>query len=87
MKAKAKKKKTYQKAVALEEAGEYNQAILIYEKLGDYKDCMERIMPAMKKLKIKLRYAWKTEYQGATKKEASGDYSGAFQIYEEIGRV
>lgn len=32
--AEVKKEETYQKAIALEEAGEYNQAISIYEKLG-----------------------------------------------------
>lgn len=73
--AEAKKEETYQKAVALEEAGEYNQAILIYEKLGDYKDCMERI----EKVKIELRY------QEAVKEEEEENYSGAFQIYEELG--
>lgn len=71
----AQKEETYQKAIALEEAGEYNQAILIYEKLGDYKDCMERI----EKVKIELRY------QEAVKEEEEGNYSGAFQIYEELG--
>ena len=70
-----KKEETYQKAIALEEAGEYNQAILIYEKLGDYKDCMERI----EKVKIELRY------QEAVKEEEEENYSGAFQIYEELG--
>ena len=73
--AEAKKEETYQKAIALEEAGEYNQAILIYEKLGDYKDCMERI----EKAKIELRY------QEAVKEEEKENYSGAFQIYEELG--
>lgn len=71
----AQKEETYQKAIALEEAGEYNQAILIYEKLGDYKDCMERI----EKVKIELRY------QEAVKEEEEENYSGAFQIYEELG--
>ena len=73
--AEAKKEETYQKAIELEEAGEYNQAILIYEKLGDYKDCMERI----EKVKIELRY------QEAVKEEEEENYSGAFQIYEELG--
>ena len=73
--AEVKKEETYQKAIALEEAGEYNQAILIYEKLGDYKDCMERI----EKVKIELRY------QEAVKEEKEENYSGAFQIYEELG--
>lgn len=73
--AEIKKEETYQKAIALEEAGEYNQAILIYEKLGDYKDCMERI----EKVKIELRY------QEAVKEEEEENYSGAFQIYEELG--
>lgn len=73
--AEVKKEETYQKAIALEEAGEYNQAILIYEKMGDYKDCMERI----EKVKIELRY------QEAVKEEEEENYSGAFQIYEELG--
>lgn len=73
--AEVKKEETYQKAIALEEAGEYNQAISIYEKLGDYKDCMERI----EKVKIELRY------QEAVKEEEEENYSGAFQIYEELG--
>ncbi len=73
--AEVKKEETYQKAIALEEAGEYNQAILIYEKLGDYKECMERI----EKVKIELRY------QEAVKEEEEENYSGAFQIYEELG--
>lgn len=73
--AEVKKEETYQKAIALEEAGEYNQAILIYEELGDYKDCMERI----EKVKIELRY------QEAVKEEEEENYSGAFQIYEELG--
>lgn len=73
--AEVKKEETYQKAIALEEAGEYNQAISIYEKLGDYKDCMERI----EKVKIELRY------QEAVKEEEEENYSGAFQAYEELG--
>ena len=86
MKAEAKKEEIYQKAVALEEAENYEQAISIYEGLGDYKDCAERIMACNEKAEEKARNAMKElKYQEATKKEASGEYSGAFQIYEEIG--
>ena len=86
MKAKAKKEEIYQKAVALEEAEDYEQAISIYEGLGDYKDCAERIMACNEKAEEKAGNAMKElKYQEATKKEASGEYSGAFQIYEEIG--
>ena len=86
MKAEAKKEETYQKAVALEEAEDYEQAISIYEGLGDYKDCAERITACNEKAEEKARNATKElKYQEATKKEASGEYSGAFQIYEEIG--
>jgi len=86
MKAEAKKEETYQKAVALEEAEDYEQAISVYEGLGDYKDCAERIMACNEKAEEKARNAMKElKYQEATKKEASGEYSGAFQIYEEIG--
>lgn len=79
MKAKAKKEEIYQKAVALEEAEDYEQAISIYEGLGDYKDCAERIMACNEKNEKK------TKYQTAVKKEEDGDYSGAFQAYEELG--
>lgn len=86
MKAEAKKEEIYQKAVALEEAEDYEQAISIYEGLGDYKDCAERIMACNEKAEEKAWNAMKElKYQEATKKEASGEYSGAFQIYEEIG--
>lgn len=86
MKAEAKKEENYQKAVALEEAEDYEQAISIYEGLGDYKDCAERIMACNEKAEEKARNAMKElKYQEATKKEASGDYSGAFQAYEELG--
>lgn len=86
MKAEAKKEENYQKAVALEEAKDYEQAISIYEGLGDYKDCAERIMACNEKAEEKAWNAMKElKYQEATKKEASGEYSGAFQIYEEIG--
>lgn len=79
MKAKAKKEEIYQKAVALEEAEDYEQAISIYEGLGDYKDCAERAAFCNEKIEQE------TKYQTAVKKEEDGDYSGAFQAYEELG--
>ena len=79
MKAKAKKEENYQKAVALEEAEDYEQAISIYEGLGDYKDCAERAAFCNEKIEQE------TKYQTAVKKEEDGDYSGAFQAYEELG--
>lgn len=79
MKAEAKKEEIYQKAIALEEAENYEQAISIYEGLGDYKDCAERIMACNEKNEKK------TKYQTAVQKEEDGDYSGAFQAYEELG--
>ncbi len=79
MKAEAKKEENYQKAVVLEEAENYEQAISIYEGLGDYKDCAERIMACNEKNEKK------TKYQTAVQKEEDGDYSGAFQAYEELG--
>ena len=79
MKAEAKKEEIYQKAVALEEAEDYEQAISIYEGLGDYKDCAERAAFCNEKIEQE------TKYQTAVKKEEDGDYSGAFQAYEELG--
>ena len=79
MKAKAKKEEIYQKAVALEEAEDYEQAISIYEGLGDYKDCAERAAFCNEKIEQE------TKYQTAVQKEEDGDYSGAFQLYDELG--
>ena len=79
MKAEAKKEEIYQKAVALEEAEDYEQAISIYEGLGDYKDCAERAAFCNEKIEQE------TKYQTAVQKEEDGDYSGAFQAYEELG--
>lgn len=79
LEAEAKKEETYQKAVALEEKEDYEQAISIYEGLGDYKDCAERAAFCNEKIEQE------TKYQTAVKKEEDGDYSGAFQIYEELG--
>ena len=79
MKAETKKEEIYQKAVALEEAEDYEQAISIYEGLGDYKDCAERAAFCNEKIEQE------TKYQTAVKKEEDGDYSGAFQAYEELG--
>lgn len=79
MKAEAKKEEIYQKAVALEEAEDYEQAISIYEGLGDYKDCAERAAFCNEKIEQE------TKYQTAVQKEEDGDYSGAFQLYDELG--
>ena len=89
MKAKAKKEETYQKAVALEEAEDYEQAISIYEGLGDYKDCAERIMACNEKNEKKTKYqtaAQKEEtYQKAIALEEAGEYNQAILIYEKLG--
>lgn len=79
MKAEAKKEETYQKAVALEEAEDYEQAISIYGEMIDYKDCAERAAFCNEKIEQE------TKYQTAVQKEEDGDYSGAFQAYEELG--
>ena len=79
LEAEAKIEETYQKAVALEEAEDYEQAISIYEGLGNYKDNAERIVSCNKKNERKLKYG------EAVKKEEDGDYSGAFQLYDELG--
>lgn len=79
MKAEAKKEEIYQKAVALEEDVDYEQAISIYEGLGDYKDCAERAAFCNEKIEQE------TKYQTAVQKEEDGDCSGAFQAYEELG--
>ena len=82
----AQKEKNYQKAVALEEAGDYEQAYLIYYELGQYKDSEERVISCIEKAEEEAENAEiERNYQDAVKKEADGDYSGAFQAYEELG--
>lgn len=78
-KAEQERAENYQKAVALEEAEDYEQAISIYEELGDYKDCAERAAFCNEKIEQE------TKYQTAVQKEEDGDYSGAFQLYDELG--
>ncbi len=82
----AQKEKNYQKAVVLEEAGDYEQAYLIYGELGQYKDSEERVISCIEKAEEEAENAEiERKYQDAVKKEEDGDYSGAFQAYEELG--
>ena len=82
----ARKEENYQKAVALEEAGDYEQAFLIYYELGKYKDSEERVISCTEKAEEEAENAEiERKYQDAVKKEEDGDYSGAFQAYEELG--
>lgn len=82
----ARKEENYQKAVALEEAGDYEQAFLIYYELGKYKDSEEHVISCTEKAEEEAENAEiERKYQDAVKKEEDGDYSGAFQTYEELG--
>lgn len=82
----ARKEENYQKAVALEEAGDYEQAFLIYYELGKYKDSEEHVISCTEKAEEEAENAEiERKYQDAVKKEEDGDYSGAFQAYEELG--
>lgn len=82
----ARKEENYQKAVALEEAGDYEQAFLIYYELGKYKDSEEHVISCTKKAEEEAENAEiERKYQDTVQKEEDGDYSGAFQAYEELG--
>ncbi len=82
----ARKEENYQKAAALEEAGDYEQAFLIYYELGKYKDSEEHVISCTEKAEEEAENAEiERKYQDAVKKEEDGDYSGAFQAYEELG--
>ena len=62
----------YQQALALEEAGDFEGAVAIYETLGDYKDCKER-------------FAIYQQYQKAVAFEESNDYINAVITYDSLG--
>ena len=60
----------YQKAVGLQEAGEYAQAASIFESLGDYEDSADRV--------LECKYSIAESYVD------SGKYEEAIQAFSEI---
>lgn len=72
----------YAKAVRLCEAGDYDAAIALYEKLGDYKDAAVRLSRASAEQE-ESEHA--QAYADAETMLESGDYDGAAAAFEALG--
>lgn len=72
----------YAKAAQLCEAGDYDAAIALYEKLGDYKDAAVRLSRASAE-KEESEHA--QAYADAETMLESGDYDGAAAAFEALG--
>ena len=67
----------YQKAVALEQNGEYNEAIAVYSTIKNYKDSTKRIEACQNAISELI-------YQEALAFEQSKEYNQAIDLYESI---
>lgn len=67
----------YKKADELLQNGDYENAIVIYEKLGNYKDASEQIAKCQDSIKEQTYIAGVSEYQ-------NGNYEEARTIFEEL---
>lgn len=72
----------YAKAAQLCEAGEYDAAIALYEKLGRYRDAAERLSRASAEKEESERVQ---AYSDAEDMMASGNYTGAIAAFEALG--
>ena len=61
----------YQRAVALRESGQYDEAIAVFAELGDYSDAAQQLS--------------ETRYQQATNLRAIGKYDEAIALFAELG--
>ena len=61
----------YQRAVALRENGQYDEAIAVFAELGDYSDAAQQLS--------------ETRYQQATNLRAFGKYDEAIALFAELG--
>ncbi len=68
----------YNKAVALADAGEYEQAIAAFEAMGDYKDSDKKILDCKGFIK-------ENQYQKAVALQESGEYEQAIAALEVLG--
>jgi len=75
--AAAAQEETYQKALALEQSGNFADAISLYKSLGNYKDSQERIAICETGINEAV-------YQQALALEQSGNYAEAIELYETI---
>ena len=72
-------KQGYASAQALEQAGNYEEAIAAYEKLGDYSDCQSRIAACRKQIRLKA------DYEAAVALQQAGKYEEAIAAFEALG--
>ena len=72
-------KQGYAAAQTLEQAGNYEEAIAAYEKLGDYSDCKSRITACRKQIRLKA------DYDAAVALQQAGEYDEAIALFEELG--
>ena len=71
------KSSDYKKAVALYEAGEYQQAKAAFRALGDYEDCAQRVKDCEEAI---LREA----YNAALALMEAGNYEEAIEAFEDL---
>jgi len=74
----AEKESNYQEALALEDEGSYVQALAMFEELGTYKDCAERILECKEAIDEKT-------YQTAIQHKKAGEYAKASTVFESLG--
>lgn len=75
--AEAKKEATYQSALALEQSGDYAEALKLYRTIKGYKDSDDRISICQTAINEDI-------YQKALALEQSGDYAEAIKLYQSI---
>ena len=72
-------KQGYAAAQSLEQAGNYEEAIAAYEKLGDYSDCQSRITACREQIQLKA------DYDAAVALQQAGKYEEAIAAFEALG--
>ena len=72
-------KQGYAAAQSLEQAGNYEEAIAAYEKLGDYSDCQSRIAACREQIQLKA------DYDAAVVLQGEGRYEEAIAAFEMLG--
>lgn len=71
----------YNTAVALAEAGQYDEAIAAFTELGDYKDSAEQI----EQIKDSAEQERETTYNQAVTLWENGEFDEAYAAFEELG--
>lgn len=87
--SKEKEKGIYDRAVALENSGDYAGAIDLYWQCSNYSDASDRIRRCherrIEEKETIQAIALESKYQSAIQSEESGDYKAAFKLYDELG--